>query len=220
MPVSGLSGTPDVVGSAKPTGSSRPRRTGQTRIVIRGSRKGRQHRGRALSASRHNRPHPTLTRLRGTRRASRLGSSHSTARCMPDMPATGLPIACEHCGLQWHDGDYGISIFGFGNIDVELKNNATNCPRCGAMTALPEGNFAVRGGRWRLVRSLADCLRSADATADDYARLGELLRQAQAAQRNADQVADDITAQTPFGKWRRPCGLIHRAGFPGSSQSC
>jgi hypothetical protein len=125
-------------------------------------------------------------------------SSLYVPRYLPDMRPTGLPIVCQHCGLRWHDGDYGLSIFGFENIEVELSNVSTNCPRCGAITTLPEGTFDVREGRWRLVRALADDLRSAQATADDYARLRELLRQAQTTHQEAEQVANDIATQTPF----------------------
>jgi SEC-C motif len=117
------------------------------------------------------------------------------------MQATGLPIVCQHCGFHWNDGDFGFSIFGFQNYkSVKLTGNATNCPRCGEMTALPEGTFEVREGRWRLIRCLADDLRSAQATADDYARLLKLLRQAQTTREDAEQVANDIAMQTPFAR--------------------
>lgn len=92
-----------------------------------------------------------------------------------------------------------MGVFGFANVaNVELIDNKVNCPRCGLITPMPEGNFEVHQERWRLIRGLADDLRSAEASADDYAKLVELLRQAEMTGEAAGQVADEIAAQTPF----------------------
>jgi len=118
-----------------------------------------------------------------------------------DMPKKGLPITCEHCGFSWNDGDRGVGVFGLTDVgNVELIGSQINCPRCRKSTPMPEGNLKVREGRWQLIRGLAEDLRSAEATADDYAKLVELLRQAESSGEAAGQVADEIAAQTPFAR--------------------
>ncbi len=117
------------------------------------------------------------------------------------MPATGLPIICQRCGFRWNDGDRGAAVFGFDNaIGITLANVRTNCPRCGTMTTLADGTYNIREGQWHLVRRLAADLKSAQATPDDYARLLSLVRQAQITGQGAEQVANDIAAQTPFAR--------------------
>lgn len=117
------------------------------------------------------------------------------------MPKPGLRITCEHCGFSWSDGDHGMQMFHFTNIRrVQLSDNSVSCPRCGRMASLPEGTFDVREGRWRLIRDLANDLRSAEATSDDYAKLLDLLRQAKETGQEANQVANEIAAQTPFAR--------------------
>src|ERR1019366_3148662 len=84
--------------------------------------------------------------------------------------------------------------------NITLNNITTNCPRCGGMASPDDGTYNVRAGHWHLIRGITDDLRSAQATADDYVRLLRLLRQAQATGEGADKVADEIAAQTPFGR--------------------
>jgi SEC-C motif len=114
------------------------------------------------------------------------------------MPRTGLLITCQHCGYVWNDGDNGAAIFGFENVNVALENIATNCPRCGNFTSMPNGNYEVREGAWRLVRRLTEDLRSAQANQGEWDKLLRLLKQAQASGQSNGQAADEITAQTPF----------------------
>lgn len=115
------------------------------------------------------------------------------------MPASGVLITCQRCGLQWHDGDYGRRFIGGDNSrGIRIANVGMNCPRCGGSARLADGTYDIRDGRWHLVRRLADDLKSAHASSDDYALLLTLLRQAQAAGKESDEIADDLAAQTPF----------------------
>jgi hypothetical protein len=117
------------------------------------------------------------------------------------MPSIGVPITCRRCNFRWNDGDFGPGIFGFQDAkNITLNNITTNCPRCGGMASPDDGTYNVRAGHWHLIRGITDDLRSAQATADDYVRLLRLLRQAQATGEGADKVADEIAAQTPFGR--------------------
>jgi SEC-C motif len=113
--------------------------------------------------------------------------------------AVGLPFACPRCGLQWDDGDYGMALIAGGEgASIVDSSITTNCPRCGGNAALVGDSFEVRGGRWQVIRQLADDLRSASASRADYACLRDLVRQAQADGREREKLAADIEAQTPF----------------------
>jgi hypothetical protein len=117
------------------------------------------------------------------------------------MPKSGLLLTCGQCGLRWNDGDYGTSIIQIGNAtDMTFGEIATNCPRCGGRAKAIGGTYDIRDGQWHLVRQLANDLRSAHATQDDYARLLQLLRQAHATGQGAEQVAEAIKVETPFIK--------------------
>jgi len=115
------------------------------------------------------------------------------------MPTSGLLITCEQCGFRWTDGDQGPRLIMANNVtELTLRDVTINCPRCGGRARAEGGTYNVRGGQRELVRRLADDLRSAQATADDYARLLRVLRHAQAAGQGPEQVAEAIKAETPF----------------------
>lgn len=128
-----------------------------------------------------------------------------------DMPSTGVPITCRRCNFRWNDGDFGPGIFGFQDAsNITFSNITTNCPRCGGVASPDDGTFDVRAGHWRLIRGIADDLRSAQATADDYARLLRLLRR-------ASQPTKSLTRsqrRRPSGDWLRLSAPIHRGGLP------
>jgi hypothetical protein len=115
--------------------------------------------------------------------------------------AVGLPFVCGQCGLRWNDGDDGFRrIAGGEGVRLTSSTVRTNCPHYGGIASLVDGDYEVRGGRWQLVRQLTGDLRSAEASAQDFARLAALLRQAGEAGQAADEVASAIEAQTPFTK--------------------
>src|SRR5580698_1206086 len=117
------------------------------------------------------------------------------------MPTSGLLITCEQCGYRWTDGDHGLRLIMAHNVtELTLSDVTINCPRCDGRAKAVGGTYNVRGGQWELVRRLADDLRSAQATADDYARLLTFLRHAHAAGQGPEQVAEAIKAETPFAK--------------------
>ncbi|HEX4101597.1 MAG TPA: hypothetical protein VHY21_13820, partial [Pseudonocardiaceae bacterium] len=83
---------------------------------------------------------------------------------------------------------------------LDISNITFDCPQCGTETrpALPGGIYDVHDGQWQLVRRVANDLKSAQATSDDFVRLVRLLKKAQTSGSDAAQVADEIAAQTPF----------------------
>ncbi len=121
-------------------------------------------------------------------------------RCPNHLSEVQLPL--------WNDGDFGPGIFGFQDAsNITFSNITTNCPRCGGVASPDDGTFDVRAGHWRLNRGIADDLRSAQATADDYARLLRSLRR-------ASQPTKSLTRsqrRRPSGDWLR----LSRAHPPG-----
>lgn len=122
------------------------------------------------------------------------------------MKSTGLPFACSRCGLRYGDGlgPAALRITGdssMANVNLTVSGMRMQCPNCGEMNspAIPDGEYNVRaGGPWQLVRRITEDLRSAQASADDFAHLRQLVQEALTQERAVDQVADAIQAETPF----------------------
>jgi hypothetical protein len=116
----------------------------------------------------------------------------------------GVPFVCPRCGLHWGNDDRGPQAVRVNDNakSVTLADIRMTCPRCGTITrsALPDGTYKVDDGQWRLVRRLADDLKSAQANRDDYAQLFRLLREAQGKGETTEEVAANIAAQTPFAR--------------------
>jgi hypothetical protein len=74
------------------------------------------------------------------------------------------------------------------------------CPRCGQVNrpALPDGVYNAGGGRWELIRLITEDITSAQASRDDFAKLLQLVRAAEAEGQDASHVADVIATETPF----------------------
>ena len=121
------------------------------------------------------------------------------------MPATTLPFICSRCGQHYGDGPGGVPLriedgSSVKNLTLEMGGIRMSCPRCGQVNrpALPDGVYNAGGGRWEVVRLITEDITSAQASRDDFAKLLQLVRAAEAEGQDASQVADVIAAETPF----------------------
>ena len=121
------------------------------------------------------------------------------------MPATTLPFICSRCGQHYGDGPGGVPLriddgSSVKNLTLEMSGLRMPCPRCGQVNrpALPDGVYNAGGGRWELVRLITEDITSAQASRDDFTKLVQLVRAAEAQGQDASQVADVIATETPF----------------------
>lgn len=110
-------------------------------------------------------------------------------------------MVCANCGLDFEaDNFIGAS----PGTQVDISGSRVNCPRCGEMAEQRQsGVFEVdAAGRWRL---LAEALRPADVTRDDYERLFAMLeaaqREAASPAELAAKIDDEAPAFSALGQW-------------------
>lgn len=99
----------------------------------------------------------------------------------------GLPAHCAQCGNLFEVKNlFG----GAGSARIVMRGNRTNCPRCGSMANIADGEFHysneqiefVAGSRW---------------TAQQVTRLQEIYREASQAEAVSPALVDAIAAVSP-----------------------
>jgi len=91
---------------------------------------------------------------------------------------SGVPGFCEKCGTLFMSNAIAVG----AGATVKLTNNKTDCPNCGAMARLLDGEFqGIANG--------IELLKSPQATFDILTRFRDIL---QAAQRRDDTTAEEL----------------------------
>jgi hypothetical protein len=120
------------------------------------------------------------------------------------MATARLPFVCSNCGHRYGDSGSGPSLLAVEGdaSSITVSNNWMQCPRCKTMNrqALPDGEYSIEGGKWRLVHRIAREILAANATQADFDELARLVQLSQtAAGAEPEQIAAEVERIGPFG---------------------
>jgi len=102
-------------------------------------------------------------------------------------------MRCKRCNRVFQDMH---GIFAAPGTQITVTGVQVSCPHCGGMAVqIQEGTFKIsKTGHWRL---LADALRPADVTPQDYRLLYETLKAAKEENASAEELAEQIANRAP-----------------------